>query len=70
MNECDPTTGRALKFLSSEEVSRDAYGGCRGQPEVVHIRIEGGGQHWLSGELNREIDASEAIWQFFAEHGR
>ncbi len=55
-----------------EQVVREAYFGCEGAP-VVFYTIEGGGHTWPGasddfggvGFTNREINASELIWDLF-----
>jgi len=54
------------------------YGGGRGGSEVVLWRIEGGGHTWpgaksmpvsfMLGNINRDISATELMWQFFEKH--
>jgi len=56
------------------------YGPCRGGSEVVLWSIEGGGHTWpggdpasgfvarIVGSVNRDIFASELMWQFFEKH--
>ena len=54
-----------------------AYTTSHGQQqtaEVVHFRVNGGGHTWPSGQpipfgaTNRDINASEEIWEFFSRH--
>jgi len=59
-------------------VVRQAFSGCGGGADVVFYRLEGAGHTWpggkqylaplLVGTTNRDIDASELLWQFFAAH--
>jgi len=61
-------------------VHRDVYPGGRQSAEVVVYTIKGGGHTWpggqqylpafLVGKVNRDIDASEVIWEFFSRHSR
>ncbi len=56
------------------------YGPCRGGSEVVFWSIKGGGHSWPGGDwasrlegrvvgpVNRDIFASELMWQFFEKH--
>ncbi len=56
------------------------YAGCAQRTEVVLYTIEGGGHTWpggtqylparLIGPVNRDIDATDVIWKFFANHPR
>jgi polyhydroxybutyrate depolymerase len=58
----------------------EKYGGCASGAEVILYAIEGGGHAWPSvkkypwydslGNMCRDFNASEAIWQFFKEHPR
>jgi polyhydroxybutyrate depolymerase len=55
-----------------------SYAECRDGAAVVLYRIEGGGHTWpggiqylprlVIGNLSRDIDASEVIWEFFRRH--
>lgn len=58
--------------------ARDVYAAGRDQAEVIAYRVEGGGHTWPGGsertarfgKQSRDIDASEAIWEFFEKHYR
>jgi polyhydroxybutyrate depolymerase len=59
-------------------VVRRSWDGCDSETAVVFSRVEGGGHTWPSGPqylaeavigpVNRDLAASEVIWEFFAEH--
>ncbi|MFP4172688.1 MAG: alpha/beta hydrolase family esterase [Candidatus Hydrogenedentota bacterium] len=60
-------------------VSVETYRNCADGGETALYIVEGGGHTWpgqpsqpllepLVGPISREIDASEAIWEFFAAH--
>jgi polyhydroxybutyrate depolymerase len=59
-------------------VRRQRWTGCREGREVVLYTIEGGGHTWPGGppvgrgvgRVSRELEATEVIWAFFAEHPR
>ncbi len=59
-------------------VVRERYSGGRDSSEVILYRVEGGGHTWPSGarrvarfgKTARDIDATEAIWEFFNRHER
>lgn len=61
-------------------VRKEAYKGCRERTSVVLYAIEGGGHTWpggyqylpesIVGKINRDIDAAEAIWEFFRKQER
>ena len=59
-------------------VRRLEYAGCREGRAVVLYTIEGGGHTWpggpgvglVVGRVSREIDATQVIWEFFANHAR
>lgn len=77
-NRCaTPADMRVLPDLDPEDGSRvieSTYRGCAGSP-VKLLRIEGGGHTWpggaeglpasMVGTTNQDVDASEAIWEFF-----
>jgi polyhydroxybutyrate depolymerase len=60
-------------------VNKDVYGGGKEGTEVVVYTIRGGGHTWpgapqympaiLVGKTNHDLDATQAIWEFFAPHG-
>jgi polyhydroxybutyrate depolymerase len=66
------------KVDDGTQVTRYEYGGGRSGSEVVHYRIEGGGHTWPGheprfdylGKSTGNIDANEAMWEFFAKRGR
>lgn len=59
-------------------VRRDIYVQCRGGTEVVLYTVNGGGHTWpgglqyapeaFIGKTNRDINASQVIWDFFKKH--
>jgi polyhydroxybutyrate depolymerase len=57
---------------------RQRWDGCPGGHEVILYSIEGGGHTWPGGpavgrrvgRVSREVDATAAIWDFFAAHPR
>jgi polyhydroxybutyrate depolymerase len=67
---------------SSRERSRqgdarcEIWDGCRAGSEVILCTIDGGGHTWPGGAVDlapmgktsRDIDATDAIWQFFSKH--
>lgn len=84
VNRCagNPTTV-SLPDGNSADGSRvkvTTYSACAQRTEVVLYTIEGGGHTWpggaqylparLIGPVNRDIDATEVIWRFFASHPR
>jgi polyhydroxybutyrate depolymerase len=52
------------------------HGGCSGGADVELCTVDGGGHQWpggrdlgiLNGTLSNDIDATDAIWSFFAAH--
>ena len=65
-----------LKPLPDTEISR--YSHCRGGAEVMLVSVKHGGHRWpggasgnvkaLQSNVNSEINASKAIWDFFRRH--
>lgn len=61
----------------TENITRRTFGGCESGAEVILYSIAGGGHTWpgggrqpifITGPVNREIDASAIMWDFFAAH--
>ena len=79
-NSCAPASAvEALADKTAADnstVSRETFGSCRSGADVVFYKLEGAGHTWpggkqylspfLVGTTNRDIDASELIWRFFA----
>jgi polyhydroxybutyrate depolymerase len=75
-----PTTEQLPDVTTSDNstVTRDTARGCAGGGDVVFYILDGAGHTWpggkqyltpwLVGTTDRDIDASELIWQFFAAH--
>ena len=73
-NRC---TGDPTDSAVTATVTRRAYTGCARGADVVLYRIEGGGHTWpgggphpawFVGTLDRSIDASRIMWEFFRSH--
>ncbi|MCB1700668.1 MAG: hypothetical protein H6985_19520 [Pseudomonadales bacterium] len=69
-------SSEAQNTFKKGSVSCDTYGGCDGG-EVSFCTIGGGGHQWPGGEgvwegklgpVNRDISASEMMWEFFSKH--
>jgi polyhydroxybutyrate depolymerase len=77
-NDCPPTAlFEALPDIVNEgsTVERYTYGPCEEESEVMLLKVLNGGHTWpgsngLSGlgNTNRDISASEEIWDFFSRH--
>ena len=81
-NKCSPSAVTAQLPDKDPEhgtkIRRDVYGQCKEGSEVVLYTIENGGHTWpgglqyaperLIGKTNRDINASEIIWDFFKAH--
>ena len=61
----------------TSQVSRNSYTNCANGVEVVFYRISGAGHtwpgggflpRWLTGKTNREINATELMWEFFQRY--
>ena len=60
------------------EINVYKFGDCQAGTEVQRYSIEGAGNTWpggdssvlreKAGKTSDDVDASEAIWQFFAAH--
>ena len=67
-----PTRVRSHQFQNCESYT-SAFG-ATATAEVVHFEIDGGGHTWPGGNplpfgaTNRDINASEEIWEFFSRH--
>lgn len=63
-------------LLDLSTVQRIEYNGCSANSELTLLKVTGGGHMWpgtdviLSGigTINRDISASEEIWNFFSNH--
>lgn len=64
-------------------VRRESYSRCKNNAEVVLYAIEGGGHGWhgstderlnsrrsLMGNLSRELNSTEVVWDFFERHSK
>lgn len=57
-------------------VEKQHWSPCSNDNEVVLLKVDGGGHQWPGtdallgglGNINRDIDASEEIWNFFENH--
>jgi polyhydroxybutyrate depolymerase len=56
-------------------IRQATYGPCRSGSAVVLYTIVGGGHTWpgttwvpLLGPVSHQIDATDAMWEFFAQH--
>ena len=81
---CDPTPQRRDEPdrdpTDGTRVRRDAYSGCQGGAEVALYSVVGGGHTWPGGEqylpaslvgrTSRDLDGTQAIWEFFRRHHR
>lgn len=62
----------------STRVRKEVFAECKDKTEVVLLAIEGGGHTWsgghqylsekIVGKTSYDIDANEAIWNFFKKH--
>jgi polyhydroxybutyrate depolymerase len=76
--ERDRCTGSPQVTLKKGAVTCQTWGRCADDADVTLCTIEGGGHTWPGGQttmsertlgpLNRDVSASEMIWQFFAKH--
>ncbi len=73
-NGCD---SEPLIEAVTETITRRTFSGCDSGAEVILYSIAGGGHTWpgggvqpvfISGVVNREINASAIMWDFFAAH--
>jgi len=66
------------KAADGTGIRREAFSGCKGGAEVVVYTVEGGGHTWPGGKAylpessigktSHNMDASEALWEFFSKH--
>jgi polyhydroxybutyrate depolymerase len=72
----DGCNSEALQFLNSGAVTGLEWSGCQDNSAVVHYRLNGGVHVWPGGAdslkrlplSDRAINATNVIWEFFAEH--
>jgi polyhydroxybutyrate depolymerase len=71
--ECSPVPSRER---IADDVIVDRWTGCSGGTEVLFHTIEGGAHSWPGSvgdgffAPNQTVDASQVVWEFFAEHHR
>jgi polyhydroxybutyrate depolymerase len=68
------------KAVDGTSIRREAFAGCKGGAEVIVYTVEGGGHTWpggkaylpesVIGKTSGNMDASEALWEFFSKHSR
>jgi polyhydroxybutyrate depolymerase len=71
-------TGAPAQTFQQGDATCTTRSGCNGGADVVECRIAGGGHQWpggvsigsFLGELSNDLDASNAMWAFFAAHPR
>jgi polyhydroxybutyrate depolymerase len=71
-NGCDPVPA---VILAKGDASGLHYQHCTDNADVILYTIDGGGHTWpggvpipFVGKTSQDINASEVMWQFFAEH--
>jgi polyhydroxybutyrate depolymerase len=69
-NGCDPAP--AVTFQNGQ-VTGETWSNCREGADVVFYTVEGGGHSWPGSDMpaaitTQDINATDAIWEFFAEH--
>lgn len=83
-NACDSTPEVTrlpdINTADSSQVIIERYGGCEANTEVLFYITENGGHTWaggppspagleaLFGNVNRDFNASEVVWNFFSRH--
>ena len=70
MNECPETPQSSAYPEDSTITTRDYYGPCKDNSEVILYTVNGMGHVWPGGfgVESWDIDASEEIWAFFTRH--
>jgi polyhydroxybutyrate depolymerase len=74
--EVPAVTEEPPEVADGTRVVRAAYGPCPGGSEVVLLTVEGGGHTWpgrpplpaILGKSTANLDANDAIWEFFERH--
>lgn len=75
-NQCQ---GNPSETRVASRVRRLAYSNCADHADVILYTIEGGGHawpggkhlpEWIAGHTTDEIQASQMMWEFFAQHPR
>jgi polyhydroxybutyrate depolymerase len=83
LNACSQRATRStLPDMANDgtTIIRETFSGCREGADVIVYTIENGGRTWPGGKqylpaafigrTTRNIDASEALWEFFSRHSR
>lgn len=73
-NGCAPTP----QIENSGSITKETYGKCENNAEVIHYKIKDAGHTWPQGyqyfdesyvgKTSQEINANEVIWEFFKKH--
>jgi hypothetical protein len=70
MNQCPETPQSSAYPPGSSTTTRDYYGPCKDNSEVILITLTGMGHVWPGGwgADSWDINASEEVWAFFSQH--
>lgn len=68
-------SGAPTQTYAKGDVTCETYGSCKQGADVTLCKIDGGGHTWPGGfavpglgKTTKDIDATEAMWSFFAAH--
>jgi polyhydroxybutyrate depolymerase len=72
-HDLDGCSGDAAETVHMGDSSCSTYQTCEGGAEVTLCTIEGGGHTWpgadiLVGATTQDLDATDAMWEFFMRH--
>ena len=77
VNGCESTASEAMLDIDPGDestIEKISYTNCAEGCAVILMKVENAGHTWPGedeskfGRVNKDIDASEEIWKFFAEH--
>jgi polyhydroxybutyrate depolymerase len=62
---------RAIRDLDKKDgstVEKYTYSGGENNTDIVHYKVVGGGHNWFGNRGNKDIKATEIIWDYFSKY--
>jgi len=76
-NACESMETQTMADIDTEDdstIEKISHTNCKDGSSVILMKVENGGHTWPGeddspyGRVNKDMDASEEIWKFFAKH--